>query len=100
MSSSKKQFQLDTEKLKKGQLLVVKAAPFFDREYIYEISGAGGKVLRANLYHSPTVKKQWAYDDLKVLFINGLIRFAEDEDLKKLNASQSQAKPESEEDPD
>ena len=75
--------KLDADKLKKGCLLVVKAPPFFDKEYIYEISGAGGKQIRATLYHSPRVKKQWSLDDLEILFDNGMIRFAEESDLNK-----------------
>lgn len=82
MSSSKKKSDIDLERLKKGQLLVVKVPPFYDREYIYEISGAGGKLVRANLYHSPRVKKQWSFDDLELLFNNGIIRFAEESDLE------------------
>jgi hypothetical protein len=83
MAAEKGKKALDADKLKKGCLLVVKAPPFFDKEYIYEISGAGGKQIRANLYHSPRVKKQWSLDDLEILFDNGMIRFAEESDLKK-----------------
>lgn len=76
--------EFDPEKLKKGQLLVVRVPPFYDKEYLYEVSGAGGKVLRANLYHSPRVKKQWTYQDLEILFDNGMIRFAANNDLERL----------------
>ena len=80
----KKQPVLDRDKLKKGQLIVVKVAPFFDKEYLYEISGAGGSMVRATLYHSPTVKKQWSIGDLQVYFANGIIRFAKDADVQRL----------------
>lgn len=79
--------EFDPEKLKKGQLLVVRVPPFYDKEYLYEISGAGGKLLRANLYHSPRVKKQWSFKDLEILFDNGMIRFASDADQARLKLS-------------
>lgn len=83
MPADKSKSNLDLDRLKKGGLLVVKAPPFFDKEYIYEISGAGGKQIRANLYHSPKVKKQWSLADLEILFENKIIRFAEEADMKK-----------------
>ena len=79
--------ELDQSKLKKGQLLVVKVPPFYDREYIYEINGAGGKLLRATLYHSPRVKKQWSFEDLELLFDNDMMRFADEADLAKFKAA-------------
>lgn len=91
----KKQPVLDKERLKKGELLVVKVAPFFDKEYLYEISGAGGSMVRANLYHSPTVKKQWSIGDLQVFFANGIIRFADDADLQRLLPESKDPKQES-----
>ncbi len=78
MRPSKKRVIVDTNKLKKGQLLIVKVPPFYDKEYTYEITGAGDKVVRADLHHSPTVKKQWTYDDIGMLFANGMMRFAEE----------------------
>lgn len=75
----------DPEKLVKGTLLVVKVPPFYDREYLYEVSGAGGKLLRASLYHSPKVKKQWTFADLSILFANGMIRFASEQDQARLS---------------
>lgn len=87
MSAKDKKQELDPKKLKKGQLLVVKVPPFFDREYIYQISGAGGKIIRADLYHSPRVKKKWTCDDLSLLFENGMIRFAEESDLQNITKS-------------
>ncbi len=62
-------------------MLVVKAPPFFDREYMYEITSAGTSLVRATLQHSPKVKKQWTLDDLEILFENGMIRFANEKDL-------------------
>ncbi|MBY0359970.1 MAG: hypothetical protein K2W82_18345 [Candidatus Obscuribacterales bacterium] len=84
MPFKKKREALDSERLKKGQLLVVKTPPFYNTEYLYEISGAGDKVLRANLYRSPKVKKHWSLTDLSMLFESGMIRFAEQADLEKL----------------
>lgn len=78
---------LDAEKLKKGQILIVKVPPFYDKEYFYEIIGAGGKLVRAKLFHSPTVKKQWTFEDLELLAQTGMVRFATDEDLSRHQAS-------------
>ncbi|HEY9775272.1 MAG TPA: hypothetical protein V6C81_16015 [Planktothrix sp.] len=63
---------------KKGQLLIVKAPPFYNKEYFYEIVSAGGKQIRATLYHSPKVKKSWTVDELKLLIEHGVIRIAKD----------------------
>ncbi|HIA53873.1 MAG TPA: hypothetical protein EYN91_17575 [Candidatus Melainabacteria bacterium] len=59
--------------IKKGQLLKVKAPPYYEKEYVYEVSGAGGKVIRANLHHSPKVKKSWTLEELEILFDMGII---------------------------
>ena len=75
MEHKKKKSCFDHEKLQKGQILIVKVPPFFDKEYRYEIVGAGEKVIRANLFHSPKVKKQWTIDELEILFEHQLIRF-------------------------
>lgn len=83
----KEKSPLETEKLKKGQLLVVKAPPLYNKEYLYEISSAGDKLLRANLYHSPRVKKQWSLADLALLFDSGMIRLATDADVQKHSPS-------------
>lgn len=78
--------QLDREKLKKGEVLAVKVPPFYDKEYLYEIIGAGGKLVRARLFHSPTVKKQWSFEDLDLLAQTGMARIASAEDLQKYEA--------------
>ena len=75
---------------KKGRLLIVKVPPFYDKEYLYEVSGAGASVVRANLYHSPKVKKQWSHDDLALLFDNGMIRFAQEADVQRLTSSSTE----------
>ena len=59
--------------LKKGQLLKVKAPPYFEKEYIYEITGAGDKMIRASLHHSPKVKKNWTKEELEILFEMGVV---------------------------
>jgi hypothetical protein len=64
--------------LKKGQLLLVKAPPLFEKEYVYEITGAGEKIIRASLHHSPKVKKQWTQEEFDILLAHGIIRFSED----------------------
>lgn len=84
---------LDPEKVKKGQLLAVRTPPFYDKEYLYEVTGAGGKLVRAKLFHSPTVKKQWTFEDLELLAQTGMVRFAGDEDVQKHQQKMSDAAP-------
>lgn len=66
--------------LKKGQLLVVKTPPLFNKEYFYEVTSAGDKLVRAGLYHSPKVKRSWTTEELKILMEMGMIRLATDEE--------------------
>ncbi|CAN5389518.1 hypothetical protein BH11CYA1_BH11CYA1_22190 [soil metagenome] len=61
----------------KGQLLGVKAPPLFEKEYIYEVTGAGDKVIRASLHHSPKVKKQWTHEQFALLLEHGIVRLIE-----------------------
>lgn len=64
--------------LKKGQLLKVKAPPYYEKEYVYEVTGAGEKVIRANLHHSPKVKKSWTLEELELLLEMGIVTFVEE----------------------
>ena len=68
-----------TEKLpvQKGQLIVVKAPPYYEKEYFYEVQSAGDKLVRANLYHSPKVKKSWSLEEFKLLLEMRVVRLAE-----------------------
>lgn len=66
--------------LKKGQLLVVKTPPLFNKEYFYEVTSAGDKLVRAGLYHSPKVKRSWTTEELKILMEMGMIRLAADDE--------------------
>jgi hypothetical protein len=75
------------QNLKKGQILVVRVPPFFDREYFYEVMAAGGKMIRASLYRSPKVKKQWTLEEYGLLIEHGLIRLAGKDDLSRLSES-------------
>jgi hypothetical protein len=70
--------------LKKGTLLVLKVPPYYTKEYIYEVTSAGDKLVRASLYHSPTVKKQWTHEELHALFNNQIIRVANDKDKETM----------------
>jgi len=72
------------QNLKKGQILIVKVPPFFDQEYLYEVVGAGGKVIRVNLYKSPKVKKHWTLEEYALLCEHGMIRMATAADLQRL----------------
>lgn len=69
-----------TNEFKKGQLLKVKAPPYYEREYFYEIISAGDKQIRAALYHSPKVRKSWSHDELKMLIEMGVVRLAADDE--------------------
>jgi hypothetical protein len=62
----------------KGQLLAVKAPPYYKQEYIYEITSAGDKLVRANLHHSPKVKKSWSREELDLLIEMKIIRALDD----------------------
>jgi hypothetical protein len=72
-----------TDELKKGQLLLVKAPPYYEKEYFYEVTGAGEKQIRAALYHSPKVKKVWSVEEFKLLIEMGVVRLAKDDERPK-----------------
>lgn len=62
--------------LNKGTLLAIKAPPYFNKEYFYEVTSAGEKLIRASLFHSPTVRKSWSREELRVQFEHGVVRLA------------------------
>lgn len=64
----------------KGQKLFVKAPPYYEKEYLYEVTSAGDKQIRASLYKSPTVKKSWSREELILLIEMGIVRPADDTD--------------------
>ncbi|MBX9880055.1 MAG: hypothetical protein K2Y22_16475 [Candidatus Obscuribacterales bacterium] len=64
----------------KGQKVFVKAPPYYEKEYLYEIVSAGEKQIRANLYKSPTVKKIWSREEFLLLIEMGVVRPAGDTD--------------------
>lgn len=70
--------------MKKGTLLVLKVPPFFNKSYLYEVTGAGDKMIRASLYHSPTVKKNWSKEELAAMFTHEIARLATDDDVREL----------------
>ena len=63
--------------IKKGVFIAVKAPPYYKTEYIYEVTSAGDKLVKADLYNSPTVRKSWSRDELQLLFEMGIVRLAE-----------------------
>lgn len=63
--------------LKKGQLIIVKAPPYYEKEYVYEITACGEKIIRASLHHSPKVKKAWTPEELGLMFEMGLVKLTE-----------------------
>jgi len=68
--------------MKKGQLLKVKAPPYFEKEYVYEVTGAGDKIIRASLHHSPRVKKNWTKEELEILFDMGIVSLMDEAQAK------------------
>lgn len=58
----------------KGQLILVKAPPYYEKEYVYEIISAGDKQIRATLHHSPKVKKSWTLQEFLLHMKMGLVR--------------------------
>jgi hypothetical protein len=55
---------------------VVKVPPYYEKEYYYQVTSAGDKLVRADLYHSPKVKKSWTVQELKALMEMGIVRLA------------------------
>ena len=74
-----------TAKIAKGQLLAVKAPPYYTKEYFYEVESAGLKLVRAKLYHSPKVHKSWTKEELEILMDMGIIRLADHSELTGAN---------------
>ena len=64
--------------LKKGDLIIVKVAPLYEKTYFYEITSAGEKLIRANLYNSPKVRKSWSTEEFEALMKHGIVRPAEE----------------------
>lgn len=65
--------------VKRGQLLRVKAPPLFEKEYLYVVTGAGGKMIRADLRNSPKVKKQWTQEEFDLSIKHGIVRLVDEE---------------------
>lgn len=64
------------DRIQKGQFLLVKVAPYYEKEYFYQVTASGEKQVKADLYHSPTVKKSWTVEQLEMLMEMGIIRLA------------------------
>jgi hypothetical protein len=62
--------------VRRGELLVVKVPPCYQTEYLYVVTGAGNKLIRANLFHSPKVKRSWHIEEFRLLMEMGLVRIA------------------------
>lgn len=65
--------------VKRGQLLQVKAPPLFEKEYLYIVTAAGDKMIRADLKNSPKVKKQWTLEEFELSIKHGIIRLVDKE---------------------
>jgi hypothetical protein len=68
------------ERFQKGQLLIVKVPPYYEKEYFYQITSAGDKLVRADLFHSPKVKKSWSPEELDMLIKHEIVRFPRDDE--------------------
>ena len=79
--------------VQKGQLILVKAPPYYEKEYFYEVASAGDKLIRANLYHSPKVKKSWSLAEFKLLMEMGMLRLAHETEKPNV-PNQAQTDPE------
>ena len=77
--------------LKKAMLLVIKAPPYFSKEYLYEVTSAGDKLIRASLYRSPTVRKSWTHEELEAMFEHDIIRLASKDDIALLSDRKNKA---------
>ena len=75
----------------KGQLLVFKAPPFFDKEYLYQVTASGDKVIRADLYHSPRVKKNWTPAEFAILLEHEMIKLVTADDVSRLSPNLPQS---------
>ena len=75
--------------IKKNQLIWVKAPPYYEKEYLYEVTGAGDKSIRASLYHSPRVRKSWTTEEFALLIEMGIVRIAKEDE--KANRPQADA---------
>jgi len=77
------------DRIQKGQLLVVKVPPYYEKEYFYQVTSSGDKLVRADLYHSPKVKKNWTVQELEALMNMGIIRLARDDEKPQGSAAVS-----------
>lgn len=72
------------EDVTKGKLIWVKAPPYHTKEYLYEITSCGGKLIRANLYHCERVRKSWSADEFILLMEMGIIRLVRADEIQAL----------------
>ncbi len=73
----------------KGQFLGVKAPPYFAKEYVYQVTSAGQKLVRADLYGSPSVSKSWTAQELKLLIEMGVVRLMPPSEVAQLIRSKT-----------
>lgn len=69
---------------KKGQFLCIKTPPYYEKEYTYQISAAGEKQIKAELYKSPKVRKSWSVKEFDLLIEMGVIRVMNEHETKNL----------------
>lgn len=69
---------------KKGQFISIKSPPYYEKEYIYQISAAGEKQIKAELYKSPKVRKSWSVKEFSLLIKMEVIRLLDENESSKL----------------
>ena len=67
----------------KGQYLLVKAPPYYTRDYVYQVTGAGDCRIRAALHGSPRVRKSWTAKELELLIEMGIVKQITAEEVRK-----------------
>jgi hypothetical protein len=65
-------------RISKGQLLGVMTPPYYTKEYVYEVTGCGDKIIRAILKGSAKVRKSWSREELLLLLEMGMVRLIDD----------------------
>ncbi len=70
-----------TAPVQKGQLLIVKVPPYYEKEYFYEVTSAGDKLIRANLHKSSKVKRSWSIEEFRLLLDLEIVKVVEKDSL-------------------
>ena len=72
---------MEMNSLKKGQYLAVKAPPYYSKEYFYEVTSAGEKIIRAKLVGSSKVSKSWTKEEFLASINHHIIKLIDKNDM-------------------